>query len=109
MKLAKELIQEIVKDMDSTSATNPVRMIHDYVQMIFLSLKSYGVEGNGEIIEDQVKREADDMLSEEKIREIAYDEADKIGDAHLELQHEVNQRLGFETKTKTGTSSKGGK
>ncbi len=107
LKLAKGLMEEAIKDMGSTSATNPVRLIHDYVRLIFLSLKSYGVAGNGEIMEEQVKREAGDQLTEQERRDIAYDEADKIGDAHLELQHEINQRLGFERKM--STSKKGGK
>ena len=105
IRFAQEFMQEVLKDMES-GPKNPVRMIHDYVQMIFLSLKSYGVSPSGQIIEDQVTEKTGGKLSSQQIKDIAYDEADKIGDAHLELQHDVNQRLGFEEKI---DAVKGGK
>ena len=98
MVFVKNFIEEVKKDMESTDAKNPVQMIHDYVQLIFLTLKSYGVTDTGEIVEDQIREKVDNQVDEKKIKEIAYDEADKIGDAHIELQHEINVRLGFEKK-----------
>ena len=66
------------------------------MQLIYLTLKSYGVSPSGEVVEDQIKEEAGGKLSAEEIKKISYDEADKIGDAHIELQHDINQRLGLE-------------
>ena len=95
----KNFIEEVKKDMDSKDDRNPIQMIHDYVRLIFFTLKSYGVNDTGEIVEDQIRERVEGQLDEKKIKEIAYDEADKIGDAHIQLQHEINTRLGFEEKT----------
>ena len=95
---AQDFMKEVLKDMEG-GPKNPVQMIHDYVQLVFLTLKSYGVTDEGDIVEEQIKDRVDGKLTEQEIKNIANDEADKIGDAHIELQHEINQRLGFEKKS----------
>ncbi|MBQ9609384.1 MAG: hypothetical protein IJV15_08080 [Lachnospiraceae bacterium] len=94
---AQDFMKEVLKDMEG-GPKNPVQMIHDYVQLVFLTLKSYGVTDEGDIVEEQIKDRVDGKLTEQEIKNIANDEADKIGDAHIELQHEINIRLGFEKK-----------
>ncbi len=112
MTFAQDFVKEILKDMEG-GPKNPVQMIHDYVQLVFLTLKSYGVTDTGEIEEEKIKENMDGKLTEQEIRDVAYEEADKIGDAHIAFQHEINTRLGFEKKPepvrkKTKTEKKAG-
>ena len=104
MTAARKFVKHLLMDMDSKT-DNPVPFIHDYVRLINLTLKSYGVAMNGEVVEDQIKDKVDGKLSEQEIRNISYDEADKIGDAHIELQHELYQKLGLEKKIEPAKKS----
>lgn len=94
-----KFITEVMKDMDQKKE-NPVRLLHDYVQLIYLTLKSYGVSPDGEIEEDKIRTESDGELTSREIREAAYDEADKVGDAHIALEREISEYMGFDKTVK---------
>ena len=94
-----KFITGVLKDMDQKKE-NPVRLLHDYVQLIYLTLKSYGVAPDGEIEEDKIKAMVNGKMSEQETRNAAYEEADKIGDAHIALEHEISKYMGFDKATK---------
>ena len=102
---ARKFMLEVMKDMEA-GENGPIRLIHDYVRLVFLTLKSYGVTLSGEIEDVKIGEDVKDKLTEQQIKNVAYEEADKIGDAHLELQHELNRRLGFEENPQAKTKAK---
>lgn len=102
---ARKFMLEVMKDMEA-GENGPIRLIHDYVRLVFLTLKSYGVTLSGEIEDVKIGEDVKDKLTEQQIKNVAYEEADKIGDAHLELQHELNRRLGFEENPQAKAKAK---
>ena len=55
---------------------------------------------NMKIEEDKIRTESDGELTSREIREAAYDEADKVGDAHIALEREISEYMGFDKTVK---------
>ncbi len=94
MKGAYEFLKKLIVDLDA-KGESPAKLIHDYVQLIHLTLKSHGVGPDGKIVEEEIKDRVNGQLSEDEVKNIAYDEADKVGEAHVQLEQDINKRLGI--------------